>query len=203
MQFTPTLLFLDEKGEVVLRLNGYYPPHRFEAALDYASGSAGKGMRFDEYMNVAIKEAASAALHDERFLLKPPVELRRAKPVALLFETPYCAGCDEFHREGFRRAEVRKLLRRFDVYRLTLEDRRSGTATWAGALGVAYTPTLVLFDRGKEAFRIEAYVRPFHLAGALDYVASGAYRKEPSFQRYLQARGERLRARGEAVDLWK
>ncbi len=32
VQFTPTLLFLDEKGAVALRLNGYLPPHRFEAA---------------------------------------------------------------------------------------------------------------------------------------------------------------------------
>jgi len=51
-------------------------------------------------------------------------------------------------------------------------------------------------------FRIDAYLRPFHLASALDYVASGAYRKEPSFQRYLQARAEHLRGRGERIDLW-
>lgn len=203
VQFTPTLLFLDEKGAIVVRLNGYLPPHRFEAALDYASGSAGKGMRFDAYMQTAIKEAASATLHDEDFLLQPPVDLRRAKPLALLFETPYCAGCDELHREGFRRAEVRKPLERFDVYRLTLDERRTAKSTWARELRVAYTPTLVFFVGGKEVFRIESYLRPFHFASALDYVASGAYRKEPSFQRYLQARAERLRARGESVDLWK
>lgn len=203
VQYTPTLLFLGEKGEVVLRLNGYYPPHRFEAALDYASGRSGKGMRFDEYMKTAARESASPVLHDQPFLRKPPVELRGAKPVALLFETPYCAGCDELHREGFRRLEVLKLLERFDVYRLTLEDRSSATSTWAAELRVAYTPTLAFFDGGREVFRIEAYVRPFHLAGALEYVASGAYRKEASFQRYLQRRAERLRGRGAPVDLWK
>ena len=202
VQFTPTLLFLDDKGAVALRLNGYLPPHRFEAALDYAAGLAGKGMRYDEYIKTAIREAASATLHDEAFFAAPPVVLRGAKPVALLFETPYCAGCDELHREGLRRPEVRKLLERFDVYRLTLEDRRTPTATWARELRVAYTPTVVFFDRGKEVFRIDAYLRPFHLASALDYVASDAYRKEPSFQRYLQARAERLRGRGERVDLW-
>ena len=46
----------------------------------------------------------------------------------------------------------------------------------------------------REAFRVEAYLRPFHLASSLDYVASGAYRNEPSFQRYVQARAERIRA---------
>jgi thioredoxin-related protein len=69
-------------------------------------------------------------------------------------------------------------------------------------LQVAYTPTVVLFDRGREVLRIESYVRAFHLASALDYVSSGAYRREPSFQRYLQARGERLRGRGDKVELW-
>jgi thioredoxin-related protein len=203
VQFTPTLLFLDEKGGVVARLNGYYPPHRFEAVLDYVSGRNEKKIRIDEYMKTAVKESASPTLHDEPFLLAPPVELRRAKPVALLFETPYCAGCDELHREGFRRAEVRRLVDHFDLYRLTLEERRPGGTTWAQDLGIAYTPTIVFFHRGKEVFRLESYVRPFHLAGALDYVASGAYRKEASFQRYLQARAERLRAQGAPVDLWK
>jgi hypothetical protein len=46
-------------------------------------------------------------------------------------------------------------------------------------------------------------VRPFHLAGGLDYVASGGYRKEPSFQRYLQGQADKLRERGERVELWK
>lgn len=197
IQYTPTILFLDEKGELVARLNGYYPPHRFSAALDYAAGLAGKGQRFDEYMTTVSVAAASPTLHDEPFLRAPPVELRGAKPVALLFETPYCAGCDELHREGFRRPEVRKLLEHFDVYRLTLDDGRART------LRVAYTPTIVLFDGGREVFRVEAYLRPFHLASALEYVASGAYRQEPSFQRFIQARAERLRERGVAVELWK
>jgi thioredoxin-related protein len=197
VQYTPTLLFLDEKGAIAARLNGYYPPHRFTAALDYAAGIAGKGQRFEEFMQTAVKEPASPTLHDEAFFLKPPARLHGKRPVALVFETPYCAGCDELHQEGFQRPEVRKLLERFDVYRLTPEDGR------ALSLPIAYTPSIVLFDGGKEVFRIEAYLRPFHLASALDYVASGAYRAEPSFQRYLQARAERLRERGASVDLWK
>jgi thioredoxin-related protein len=197
IQYTPTLLFLDEKGAIAARLNGYYPPQRFAAALDYAAGIAGKGERFDDYMKAAVKEAASPTLHEEPLFLKPPARLEGAKPVALVFETPYCAGCDELHREGLRRPEVRRLLGRFDVYRLTPDEGR------ALSLRVAYTPSIVFFDGGREVFRVEAYLRPFHLASALDYVASRAYRREPSFQRFLQARAERLRERGTAVDLWK
>lgn len=197
IQYTPTTLFLDEKGGVLARLNGYYPPHRFSAALDYAAGLRGKSQPFDEYMRSVTALSASPTLHAAAFLRQPPVELQGAKPVALLFETPYCSGCDELHREGLRRPEVRALIERFDVYRLTLDDGR------ARSLHIAYTPTLVFFDGGREVFRVEAYLRPFHLASALDYVASGAYRDEPSFQRFIQARAERLRERGVAVELWK
>ena len=75
---------------------------------------------------------------------------------------------------------------------------------WAASLKLTYVPSMLFFDdRGREVFRIEAYLRPFHLASALDYVASSAYRAEPSFQRYLQARAERLRERGASVEMWK
>jgi len=33
----PTLMFLDERGAVVLQLNGYYEPQRFLLALDYVN----------------------------------------------------------------------------------------------------------------------------------------------------------------------
>jgi thioredoxin-related protein len=213
VQFTPTLIFFDEKGAIVARLNGYYPPHRFEAALDYVAGKMEARQSFADYMKGVRREAASASLHDEPFFMRPPYDLRRgAKPLAVLFETPYCAGCDELHREGFQRPEVRAQLAKFDVARFALSStsevvtpsgKKLRAADWAKELGIAYTPSMVFFDRGREVFRIEAYLRPFHLAGSFDYVASGAYLKEPSFQRFLQARAERLRKGGEAVDLWK
>src|SRR5688500_18471619 len=34
VQFTPTLVFFDEKGAVAHRINGYQPPEDFHAALD-------------------------------------------------------------------------------------------------------------------------------------------------------------------------
>jgi CelD/BcsL family acetyltransferase involved in cellulose biosynthesis len=52
-------------------------------------------------------------------------------------------------------------------------------------------------------FRLEGYLRPFHLIGAFDYVAQGAYRTQPEFQRFLQAKADRLREQGQVVDLWR
>lgn len=215
VQFTPTLLFFDEQMSVVARLNGYYPPHRFEAVLDYVAGRREKRETLAAYLARSTPEAAAAKLKAEAFFIRAPYDLTRkrgGKPLAVLFETPYCKACDELHREGFRRAEVQALLARFDVAQLPLgapaalttpDGHGVGADAWARDLGIAYTPSMIFFDDGgREVFRIDAYLRPFHLASALDYVASGAYRSEPSFQRYVQARAERKRAGGERVELW-
>lgn len=216
VQFTPTILILDEAGTPIVRLDGYFPPHRFEAVLDYAAGRLEKRRTLGDYLRAAVKDAASPTLHDEPFFMPAPYDLRRApdsKPLAVVFETVDCAACDELHREAFRRREVRAQVDRVDVARfalgtltpLTTPDGRETTVRdWARALGVAYTPTVVFFDAtGVEVFRIAAYLRPFHFASAFAYVADGGYRSEPSFQRYLQARAEEMRSRGERVELWK
>jgi thioredoxin-related protein len=216
VQFTPTVLLLDEKGGVVARLNGYYPPHRFEAALDYAVLRKERTHSFEQHMRRSVKEAASEKLHDEPFFIRPPYALVRkgkVRPLAVLFETPYCSACDEMHRVAFRRKDVLEQIERFDVVRLALNDtqpietpfgQRTRADVWARQLRISYTPTLVMFDgQGREVFRVEAYVRPFHLASSLDYVASGAYKAEPSFQRYVQARADKLRDKGRPVELWK
>jgi len=211
VQFTPTLIFLDERGAVALRVNGYYPPHHFDAALDHVTGK----ISFDEFLKRQRSAGASASLNPQPFLLPPPYDLRRkrgAKPLAVLLETPHCAQCDELHAVVYRRQEVLKQLAGFDVYRFSVsgtdaliapDGSKTSAASWAQALKVGYVPTILLFDAGgREVFRAEAYLRPFHVAGALEYVSSGAYRSEPSFQRFLQLKAERLRDSGSRVDLW-
>ncbi|MDH5285085.1 MAG: thioredoxin fold domain-containing protein [Betaproteobacteria bacterium] len=214
VQFTPTLLFFDEQGRVVARLNGYYPPNRFEAVLDYVAERRERDGPLSDYLARNVRERASVRLADEPFFAGPPYDLRRkpgGRPLAVVFETTDCPGCDELHQVSFKRKEVLEQVARYDVVRfalaarteVTLPDGRAAIAQdWARELGVAYAPTIVLFDRaGREALRLEAYMRPFHVAGGFAYVADDAHRSEPSFQRYLQARTEHLRASGQRIDL--
>lgn len=216
IQFTPTVLFFDEQGNLVLRLNGYYPPHQFGAALDYVAGRHETRSTFAEYLAQHAREPSSGRLHDEPFFMRPPYDFSRARrsgrPLAVVFEQKDCAACDELHRMGFRTKQVAALVGKLDVARLELfgqaplvtpSGRRSTEVEWARELKVSYTPSIVFFDAdGKEVFRTEAYLRPFHLASSFDYVASGAYRKEPSFQRYVQSRARRIRDAGGRVELW-
>jgi len=217
VQFTPTLLFFDEKGRVVLRVNGYYPPNKFRVALDYVSGRNENKITFADYLQRNLGEPSSDALNNQPFLMRHPLDLsasgrRRGKPLAVIFEQRECAACDELHREGFSHPDVRGLLERldfaqvglFDSEKLVTPDGRTLTAReWARALRIAYTPSIVFFDdSGREVFRIDAYLRPFHLASSLDYVSSKAYRDQPSFQRYLQARTAKIQEAGGAIKLW-
>lgn len=217
IQFTPTLVFFDEKGNVALRLNGYYPPHKFSAALDYVATRQEGKTAFAEYLQRHAAEPASGKLHAQPFFVREPYDLDRSRrtatrPLAVVFEQTHCAACDEMHASGFKDRSVQKLMSGFEVVRLDLfgsrpvvtpAGKRLNEEAWGRELKVAYTPTIVFFDsRGAEVFRVEAYLRPFHFASSFDYVASGAYLKQPNFQRYLQARAEAIRAKGGKVELW-
>ncbi|HWI38265.1 MAG TPA: thioredoxin fold domain-containing protein [Burkholderiales bacterium] len=201
VQYTPTLVFLDEKGAVAYRVNGYYAPPRFLAALDQAWGRAPS----------PTARGGKAEITDEPFFLALK-DLRRQKPLAVLFETPYCAECDGLHAAALRHPAVRAELAKYDVVRFALSStdvittpggRQAKVADWARSLKIDYVPTIVLFDAGgTERLRMEAYFRAFHVAGSLAYVSSGAWRREPSLQRFLQARGDELRRQGKPVNLW-
>ena len=75
---------------------------------------------------------------------------------------------------------------------------------WAKKLNVKYAPSLLFFDdRGEEVFRADAYLKAFHTQSVMDYVASGAYKKQSNFQRYIDERADHLREQGIDVDLMK
>ncbi len=214
VMYTPTLLFLDEQGKVILRLNGYYPPHKFSAVIDYVGQHKEKEISFPDFWKARSPTVASGKLYQSPDWLQPPYALNRrnsGKPLLVFFEQKDCAACDELHEDILARDESRKLLSKFDIALfdmwsktpLTTPDGKATTAAeWAKALNIQYVPTLVMFDeKGAEVFRSEAYLRTFHVQSVLDYVASGAYRKQANFQRYIQSRAEALEAQGVHIDL--
>lgn len=213
VMFTPTLLFLNERGDVILRVNGYYPPHKFNAALDYGAKYNGVAPTFREYFSALSPPAASGVLHQDATYLAADAVLnaRDGRPLLVLFEQKDCAPCDELHLDILNRPESREQLQRLDVVLLDMwsqqplqrpDGKTSSIAQWARELNVQYAPSLVFFDtQGVEVFRTEAYLKAFHMQSAIDYVASGAYRDQPSFQRFISARADALEARGVHVDI--
>lgn len=216
VQFTPTLLFFETDGKLVLRLNGYQPPERFTHVLDYVIQRRDRELSLAEYLSAQLREPEVPVREPRPYLMRDPANLARAgrgRPLAVLFESPACKACAEMHAEAFTREPLRRLLRGFDVARLvpgapaTLvapDGRRIDASVWARDLGINLYPTVVFFDaQGSEVFRFDGYMRPFHIESAFDYVASGAHAREPQFQRFVQSRADRLREQGKPVDLWR
>lgn len=218
VQFTPTLLFFDEQGEVVLRLNGYLPPENFDIALDYVAEHQEKTLSFQEFVAARIPSPSAGQLNAKPYFKSPPYDLSRmsheaSRPLAVFFEQKRCPNCDTLHNDVLADAETRKLLEQFDSVQLdmwaktpvvTPTNERTTARQWAKALDVSYAPTIVYFDgSGKEVFRTDAFFKTFHVQSVMDYVLSGAYRTEPSFQRYISARADALREKGVDVDIWR
>jgi len=216
VMFTPTLLFLDEKGAVALRVNGYYYPGKFETALDYVSGKKETSMSFADYYKKNTPEKASGKLHTDISNLASPYKLtasaRKSKrPLVVMFEQKVCKACDELHLDVLKKEQVQKEISSYDVVVLdmhssetvvTPEGKTRKVSQWAHDLDIKYAPSMVFFDdQGKEVFRAEAYLRTFHVAGSMSYVSSGAYLKQPSFQRYLQAVTQKMHDQGIEVNL--
>ena len=65
VQFTPTVLLLDENGGTIARINGYYPPHRFSAALDYSIKRLEGRLDFAAHMQTVPQTGASATLNEQ------------------------------------------------------------------------------------------------------------------------------------------
>ncbi|NCA70722.1 MAG: thioredoxin [Sphingobacteriia bacterium] len=217
VQFTPTLLMLDESAQVVLRINGYFPPHRFKAALTYVAERRERGEQpFSDYIASLNPSKATGRLHREGGFLEMPLRLadnrsESSRPLVVMFEQIVCEDCDELHGQILRREPVIYSLSAFDgvildtfsPQRIQIPDGRViPVRQWAHELDIKYTPSLVFFDsEGREVFRTEGYFKGFHIHGALDYVATGTYLSEPSFQRYLAARREILGELGLTIDL--
>ncbi|MFA9462392.1 thioredoxin family protein [Thiohalorhabdus sp. Cl-TMA] len=214
VQFTPTLQFLDKQGEVVLRLNGYYPPEKFRTALQYVGEDAFRNQAFSAFMKANTPEGGKPGkLLAEPFFADSPHDLSEKKgPVAVFFEQRQCPDCVRLHEGILDDPRMRELLEPFHVVQVdrwsedklvTPGGKRLSARQWGDELGLDYVPAMVLFDRGEEVIRMESLFKGFHVRSMVDYVASGAYRDQPRFQRYIQARSERLMEEGQTVDLWE
>lgn len=214
VQFTPTLLFLNETGETIFRANGYYPPEKFKPLLSYIIDKKEGLLSFRDYLSAKVLQRSSGKLHvQEGYLSRNLQRSRGDKPLLVLFEQKDCVACDELHGDIFRRAEIIKLMQQFDVALIDIWSKGKLTTPagellsvqqWINRLNLNYTPSMLFYDaQGGELFRADAYLRAFHTAASLEYVASKAYLTQPEFQRFVESRADEIRAAGGVVDLWE
>ena len=215
VQYTPTLLFFDENKKIVFRANGYYPPEKFSALLDYIGKKQESKISYQDYMAKVNPQSSSGKLHDDinsvpfiRDLKKSP---SNDKKLLVMFEQKKCSICDELHLDILKRKESIEQLSRFNVVVLdmwsneeviTPAGEKLTVRDWAKKINVQYAPSLVFFDTaGKEVFRSDGYLKAFHTQSIMDYVASDAYKTQSNFQRYIDERADHLREQGMEINL--
>ena len=212
VQYTPTLLFFNEKNKIAFRANGYYPPEKFSALLDYIGKKQESTISYQDYMEKVNPQVSTGRLHDDINSVASITDLTQSeKPLMVMFEQKKCNTCDELHLDILKRKESIALLSRFDVAVLDMWSSRVVTTPsgkkmkirdWAKKLDVKYAPSLLFFDdKGNEVFRADAYLKAFHTQSVMDYVSSGAYKTQSNFQRYIDKRADHLREQGIEVNL--
>ena len=215
VQYTPTLMFFNEKNKVVFRANGYYPPEKFNTVLDYVGQHLEKSQTYQSYLTKVDPQPSTGRLHTDVANIKSPGNLKQAlqpgKHLLVMFEQKQCVTCDELHLDILKRPESKTQLQRFNISvvdmwsdeKITQPDGKiKKIRDWAKQLDIKYAPSLVYFnDKGEEVFRSDAYLKSFHVQSVMDYVASNAYKEQPNFQRYIDERAEHLREQGVVIDL--
>jgi thioredoxin-related protein len=212
VQYTPTLLFFSEDNKIVFRANGYYPPEKFSALLDYIGQKQEKEISYQDYMAKVDPQPSTGRLHDDINSVNSISDLSiHDKPLLVMFEQRKCPTCDELHMDMLKREESGELLARFNVAVIDMwsEDvittpsgKKMKVRDWARELDVKYAPSLVFFNlEGEEVFRTDAYLKAFHTQSVMEYVASGAYKTQSNFQRYIDERADHLREQGVEVNL--
>lgn len=215
VQFTPTLLMLDEKGEVVLRINGYYHPDKFTIALEYVGKHLEQKKTFITYLKDKTAKKKTYAVITAQNNIKNEKNLnlsaKNGKPFLVIFENEQCQQCTELHEDILNRPLSQKLLKQFNVITFdmwskaqlfTPSGKLTTWANWTKKLDIKYAPGLVFFDNtGKEIIRTEGYLKSFHIQSVMDYVLSGAYKTEPELQRFIEYRAGKMREKGLIVDL--
>ena len=213
VQFTPTLVFLDENGKVALRLDGYYPKEQFRSALRYVAERQEKLSSFAEYLN--SNSVSAGQLIKEDFYINETnfqslIE-STSKPLAVFFEKSDCEDCKVVHQRVLTDAPTRRLVKKINNVQLDISSNEKivtpngesiSIKEWATELDIGYTPSVVLFDsQGDEVIRMSALFKTFHFQSVFAYVIEKAYLQEPSFQRYISARAERIREEGFDTDI--
>jgi thioredoxin-related protein len=197
--FTPSLVFYDDKGKPVFRLRGYYPPYKFRAALKYVVEGFYKKETFREYL--ARAESGMffmlGGLNERDFFIKPPYNLKQVikeseNPLVVFFEQGKCHACDLLHTGPLNKKDTIDEIGKMNAVQLdmwsdtplvTPGGKKTTARAWAEDLDLFYAPTLVFFDTDeKEIIRLDSVVKFYRLLGVLDYMNKRGYATDDNYQ---------------------
>ena len=209
VQYTPTIIFLNDKNEVLLRLNGYRSQQNFKLVLDFVKNQEYKNMSLTQYLD-KVKNKTLYTLKTNKIFedIKDLSTINTS--LAVIFEDGSCTQCDYLHNTTLKNKDVQNELSKFTVVRydamskekITRPDGKITTPyDWAKEIKLDYRPGIILFDNKKEQARIDALLYSFHFKELLRYVNGGYYKKYNTFLDYLKPRQKELLNKGIDINL--
>lgn len=171
-------------------------------------------------------------LHNQPFFADTFLELSEdlaeataeGKDLMIIWEQFGCPYCREMHEVNFEREDIPAYIEEnYMVIQLDMWGSREVTDFDGEALEerdlarkwfVNFTPTTFFFAmddpetppqdmREAVAFLLPGYFKPFHHLTSLEYVATDGYKEQPNFQRWLQAKADKMREEGKDVIIWE
>lgn len=209
VQYTPTLLFMNQDNEVVVRVNGYRSKENFKLILDYVKNKEYEKITLTEYLE-KVKNKTFYALKDNPMYQNINDLSKIDGPLAVVFEDGSCTQCDYMYNTTYKNKDVQKEMRKFTVVRLDAMSKEkiitpSGVATtpfdWAKEMILDYRPGIVLFNENEEIVRIDALLYSFHFKELFRYVGGKYYEQYPTFLNYLNPRQKELLDAGIDIDI--
>lgn len=209
IQYTPTIIFLNQENEVVVRVNGYRSEANFKLILDFVKNKEYEKMTLTDYLE-KVKSKTLYTLKDNA-MFKNITDLSKVRgPLAVIFEDGSCTQCNYLHNKTLKNKDVIKEMSKFTVVRfdanskdkIVTPDGKTTTANdWAKDISLDYRPGILLFDDKKEIVRIDALLYSFHFKELFRYVSGGYYKDYPTFINYLGPRQQELINEGIDIDL--
>ncbi|MCW8930273.1 MAG: thioredoxin fold domain-containing protein [Gammaproteobacteria bacterium] len=213
VQYTPTIVFLNQENKTVFRINGYRSPTAFKHVLNYINDKAYERMKLSSYMEkYSVNKEANYRFIPHKSLQKVNYFKGYKKPVAILFEDKNCTDCDFLHKNVINQSDViseidKFLFVRLDAYSddkiIDFYGKETTARKWADELGLNYRPGIVLFDNMNEITRIDGKLYSFHFKEVFRYVSGKYYMKFSSYNKYLAVRQEELINKGIDIDITK
>jgi len=209
VQYTPTIIFLNQSNEVVVRINGYRSIDNFKYILDFVKNKEYKNMKLTQYIE-KVKNKTFYTLQENKLFNEINDLSKIDGPLAVIFEDGSCTQCDYLHTNTLQNIDVLKEMDKFTVVRLDASSSTkittpSGVVTtakkWAEDLVLDYRPGILLFNNKKEQARIDALLYSFHFKELFRFVSTKKYITYKSFLDYLRVRQTQLLKSGKNIDI--
>lgn len=193
------------------------------------AGAAGATETKDGSVSLPVPELGDDGLHRQSWFQNTFLDLNedladaaaQGKRLVIIWEQRGCPYCKRTHEVNFRIPRIANYVKdNFFVLQLNLWGDREVTDFDGKTLSekqlarkykVLFTPTFQFFPEtvedvagrpggDAEVHRMPGYFWPFHFYFQFRYVKEKGYVEQPSFQRWLDGQGDKLRAAGVNVE---